>query len=163
MGDKLAALPFSSSTKPYRCIVRGVRLGFDFACPDIVSNSAIVAGFSLTIISRRARFRSDKTFAKLSMDVNQILGSSILGLSCLRVIDMVHRLIARDSNMKCLLHLITPTSLKTPLTSLQKSSSNVAARCTRTTYTSGNDHSPPRSREHCQIPPAVPQLVHAIE
>ena len=66
-------------TNPYRSIVRNVRDRFETFRPVRSASSCNDPGCVSTIVASNARFRCDRTRAKLSVDGNQTFGSSALG------------------------------------------------------------------------------------
>ena len=85
--------PRLSWTKPYRSMVFSVRERFDFCRPVSSARRASDSGVDSAMIPSRARLRSDKTRAKLSVDLNQTFGSSDAGLYSPRAIAKVRAFI----------------------------------------------------------------------
>ncbi len=94
LGVSLPPSPFFRRTRPYCSIVFRVRDRFDFARPESSASSVIDPGRASAISSRRARFRSERTRAKLSMEVNHTFGSPRLGCRSPRAIAVVRSFIA---------------------------------------------------------------------
>ena len=60
-------------------MVFSVRDRFDLFLPESAANSVSESGFSRAISVSSSRFLSERTLAKLSMDVNQTVGSPLAG------------------------------------------------------------------------------------
>ncbi len=77
-GNNRAALPLRRWTKPYLSIVLSVRKRLDLARPESSASSAKESGCVSAMRARRARLRSERTLANVSIDVNQDPAGALL-------------------------------------------------------------------------------------